>query len=91
MATQSQVLHVAPGRTELALAANSAAFNAGVAAGALTGGALLHAVGVRGTFLVGGVLTLGALAVLTWPATGSSRAGPNGQGSGSAVGTIGDW
>ncbi len=90
MATQSQVLHVASGRTELALAANSAAFNAGVAAGALTGGALLHAVGVRGTFLAAGVLTLGALAV-TWPATGSSRAGPNGQGSGSAVGTIGDW
>ncbi|MFF4350175.1 MFS transporter [Streptomyces sp. NPDC001530] len=67
MATQSQVLRFAPGRTELALAANSAAFNAGVAAGALTGGALLSAVGVRGTFLVGGVLTLGALAVLTWP------------------------
>jgi len=68
MATQSQVLRVAPGRTETALAANSAAFNVGVAAGALTGGALLSVVGVRGTFLVGGVLTLAALAVLTWPA-----------------------
>lgn len=91
MATQSQVLHVAPGRTEIALAANSAAFNAGVAAGALTGGAVLHAAGVRGTFLVGALLTLGALAALTWPATGSSRARSDGQGSGSAVGTIGDW
>ncbi|MFC8516342.1 MFS transporter [Streptomyces sp. NPDC057257] len=67
MATQSQVLRVAPGRTETALAANSMAFNAGVAAGALLGGGLLPLVGVRGTFLVGGLLTLGALAVLTWP------------------------
>ena len=91
MATQSQVLQVAPGRTELALASNSAAFNAGVAAGALTGGVLLHVAGVRGTFLVGGVLTLGALAVLTWPATGRSRTRAGGQDSGSAVGTIGDW
>ncbi|MCT9075752.1 MFS transporter [Streptomyces fulvoviolaceus] len=67
MATQSQVLHVAPGRTETALAANSAAFNAGVAAGALLGGALLPLVEVRGTFLVGGLLTVGAFVVLTWP------------------------
>ncbi|WP_369251652.1 hypothetical protein [Streptomyces sp. R41] len=51
-------------RTVVALAANSAAFNAGVAAGALTGGALLSAVGERGTFLFGGLRTLG---VLTWP------------------------
>ena len=41
MATQNQVLRVAPGRTETALAANSAAFNVGIAAGALLGGALL--------------------------------------------------
>ncbi|MBT2418921.1 MFS transporter [Streptomyces sp. ISL-22] len=67
MATQSQVLRVAPGRTETALAANSAAFNVGIAAGALLGGALLPVVGVRGTFLVGGLLTAGALAVLSWP------------------------
>lgn len=67
MATQSQVLRVAPSRTETALAANSAAFNVGVAAGALLGGALLSAVGVRGTFLVGGLLTVGALVVVTWP------------------------
>ncbi|MET7596905.1 MFS transporter [Streptomyces sp. NPDC004082] len=72
MATQSQVLQVAPGRSELALAANSAAFNAGVAAGALTGGALLSVTGVRGTFLVGGLLTAGALAVLVWPGASGS-------------------
>ncbi|WP_128374698.1 MFS transporter [Streptomyces cavernae] len=65
MASQSQVLRVAPGRTEVALAANSAAFNVGVAAGSLLGGALLPVVDVRGTFLVGGLLTVGALAVFT--------------------------
>jgi predicted MFS family arabinose efflux permease len=74
MATQSQVLRVAPGRTESALAANSAAFNVGVAAGALLGGRLLPAVGVRGAFLTGGLLTAVALAVLTWPESKVSRA-----------------
>ncbi|MFG2556012.1 MFS transporter [Streptomyces sp. NPDC048581] len=67
MATQSRVLQVAPGRTETALAANSAAYNVGIAAGALLGGALLPSVGVRGTFLVGGLLTVGAFAVLGLP------------------------
>ncbi|MFJ9908455.1 MFS transporter [Streptomyces sp. NPDC101152] len=74
MATQSQVLRVAPRRTETALAANSAAFNAGVAAGALVGGGLLPVVGVRGTFLAGGLLTLGALVVLTSPRRGVALA-----------------
>jgi DHA1 family inner membrane transport protein len=64
MATQSLVLRHAPGRTELALAANSAAFNAGVALGASTGGLLLPLVGVDGAFLVGGVGTVVALGVL---------------------------
>ncbi|MGW1564529.1 MFS transporter [Streptomyces sp. NPDC002144] len=77
MATQSQVLRVAPGRTETALAANSAAFNVGVAAGALLGGGLLPLVGLRGTFLAGALLTAGALTVLTWsaprPATAPAR------------------
>ncbi|MFE6176840.1 MFS transporter [Streptomyces sp. NPDC056464] len=67
MATQSRVLQVAPGRTETALAANSAAYNLGIAAGALLGGALLPAVGVRGTFLAGGLFTVAALMVLTSP------------------------
>ncbi|MBC2908095.1 MFS transporter [Streptomyces cupreus] len=71
MASQSQVLLVAPGRTESALAANSVAFNAGVAIGALVGGGLFTAVGVRGTFLVGGMLTAGALAVLSRGRTAS--------------------
>jgi predicted MFS family arabinose efflux permease len=61
---------VAPGCTESALAANSMAFNLGVAAGALLGGAVLPVVGLRGAFLVGGLLTLGALAVLGLPERG---------------------
>ncbi|MFD4758625.1 hypothetical protein ACFWOJ_06965 [Streptomyces sp. NPDC058439] len=43
---------------------NRRAYNAGVAAGALLGGMLLPTLGTRGTFLVGGVLTAGAFAVL---------------------------
>ncbi|WP_020138206.1 MFS transporter [Streptomyces sp. 351MFTsu5.1] len=74
MATQSQVLLVAPGRTETALAANSAAFNVGVAAGALLGGVLLPLTGTRGTFLAGGLLTAVALVVLCRPATVVTRA-----------------
>ncbi|WP_217213069.1 MFS transporter [Streptomyces sp. AC550_RSS872] len=75
MATQTQVLQVAPGRTETALAANSAAYNVGIAVGALLGGVLLPVVGVRGTFLVGGLLTAGALVVLTWPVRVGSGGG----------------
>ncbi|MFJ4935241.1 MFS transporter [Streptomyces pseudovenezuelae] len=74
MATQSQVLRVAPGRTETALAANSAAFNVGVAAGALLGGALLPLTGVRGTFLAGGLLTAVALVVSSRPRQDASPA-----------------
>jgi predicted MFS family arabinose efflux permease len=72
MATQNLVFRTAPGRTELGLAGNSAAFNVGVAVGASTGGVLLPAVGVRGAFLVGGVCTAVALVVL---AVGTEGAG----------------
>ncbi|MFE4369530.1 MFS transporter [Streptomyces sp. NPDC056835] len=64
MATQSQVMHFAPGRTETAIAANGAAYNSGVAAGAFAGGLLLSHLGVRGVFLVGGLMTVAALLVL---------------------------
>ncbi|MEV6945009.1 MFS transporter [Streptomyces sp. NPDC051172] len=74
MATQSQVLRVAPGRTESALAANSAAYNVGVAVGSLLGGALLPVVGVRGAFLAGGLLTAGALTLLVRPQPRASSA-----------------
>jgi predicted MFS family arabinose efflux permease len=64
MATQNRVLQFAPGRTEMALAGNSAAFNVGVAAGAIIGGMVMPVVEVRGTFLIGGLLTVAALGVL---------------------------
>ncbi|WP_329460376.1 MFS transporter [Streptomyces sp. NBC_01497] len=63
MASQALVLRVAPGRTETAVAANSAAFNAGVALGALTGGLVLPLVTVRGTFLIGALWSAVALAL----------------------------
>ncbi|MFF9497021.1 MFS transporter [Streptomyces flaveolus] len=64
MATQNEMLRCAPGRTDLALAANSGAYNAGIAAGAALGGLVLPLADVRGTFLAGGLLTVGACAVL---------------------------
>ncbi|MFD7663713.1 MFS transporter [Streptomyces sp. NPDC059788] len=64
MATQHAMLRCAPGRTDIALAANSGAYNAGIAAGAALGGLVLPLAGVRGVFLMGGLLTAGACAVL---------------------------
>ncbi|MFB9463441.1 MFS transporter [Streptomyces cinereospinus] len=64
MATQNEMLHCAPGRTDIALAANSGAYHAGIAAGAALGGVVLPLAGVRGTFLAGGLLTTGSCAVL---------------------------
>ncbi|MER8088654.1 MFS transporter [Streptomyces sp. NPDC058316] len=64
MATQNEMLRCAPGRTDIALAANSGAYNAGIAAGAAVGGLVLPRADVRGTFLVGGLLTVAACVVL---------------------------
>ncbi|MFB8119268.1 MULTISPECIES: MFS transporter [unclassified Streptomyces] len=64
MTTQNAMLQCAPGRTDLALAANSGAYNVGIAAGAAIGGLVLPLADVRGTFLVGGLLSSAACAVL---------------------------
>jgi DHA1 family inner membrane transport protein len=61
---QSRIMQVAPGSTEVASAWNGAAFNAGIAGGALIGGGLLSSYGVRSTALVGGLLAAGSVAVL---------------------------
>ncbi|MFF2523519.1 hypothetical protein [Streptomyces liangshanensis] len=50
MATRNELLCCAPGRTDIALAANSGACNAGIAAGAALGGLALSFAGVRGVF-----------------------------------------
>ncbi|WP_211267102.1 MFS transporter [Nonomuraea candida] len=64
MATQNEMLRCAPGRTDIAFAANSGAYNAGMAAGAALGGLVLPLAGVRATFLAGGLTTLAACTVL---------------------------
>lgn len=64
MTTQNAMLHCAPGRTDIALAANSGAYNAGIAAGAALGALVLPLAGARGTFLAGGLLTAASCAVL---------------------------
>lgn len=63
-AMQSRALHVAPGRTEIAMSATSMAWNAGIALGALVGGLVVATHGVRETFPAGALLTLAALAAL---------------------------
>jgi predicted MFS family arabinose efflux permease len=91
-ATQNRVLHVAPGRTEIGLAANSAAFNVGVAAGAFAGGLVLPHLGADGVFLLGGLMTFAALLApagerLLAPAgTGSP---PRGAGDGTPASLLG--
>lgn len=64
MTAQNAMLQCAPRRTDIALAANSGSYNAGIAAGAALGGLVLRLADVRGTFLAGGLLTLGACVVL---------------------------
>ncbi|MFJ7147095.1 MFS transporter [Streptomyces sp. NPDC100445] len=67
MTAQNAVLHCAPGRTDIALAANSGAYNAGIGTGAVLGALILPLAGVRCAFLAGGLLTAGACAVLSYP------------------------
>ncbi|GLY21527.1 MFS transporter [Micromonospora sp. NBRC 101691] len=64
MATQARILVVAPGRTEIGFAANSAAFNVGIAVGAAVGGLVLAPLGARGVFGIGALVTVAALAVV---------------------------
>lgn len=91
-AMQNRVLEVAPGRSDLAAAGNAAAFNVGIAGGALLGAALLPEFGVRSTALAGGLLAVAALVVLLAEppdatprrlprqrADGSRRPGPGGH------------
>ncbi|MDR7276242.1 MFS transporter [Catenuloplanes atrovinosus] len=64
MATQARMLQFAPGRTEIGFAANSGAFNVGIACGALLGGVLLSGAGVRVAFLAGAAVALAALVLV---------------------------
>ncbi|MEV4754962.1 MFS transporter [Micromonospora sp. NPDC049559] len=64
VAVQNRTLQIAPGSLDLASAGVSSAFNVGIAAGALLGGALVDQLGIRSVALAGGVLTALALAIL---------------------------
>ena len=61
---QHRVMEVAPGNVDVASAGSSAAFNVGIGAGALVGGLLLPAYGVRTGVIVGGMITFAALAAV---------------------------
>jgi predicted MFS family arabinose efflux permease len=63
----SLVLQVAPGRSDLAAAAVSAAVNVGITGGAFLGGLALPGHGARGTVLVGVALGTVALMLLAGP------------------------
>jgi MFS transporter, DHA1 family, inner membrane transport protein len=79
-ALASRVLQVAPGNADMAAAGAATAVNVGITAGAFIGGILLPGLGVRSTALVGGLLSLAALAVvLSEPlvATGRMRRAPS--------------
>lgn len=67
------VLEVAPGNADLASAGNSAAYNVGIAGGALLGGVVADAAGVRETALAGGLVVLAALAAIVADAVVSGR------------------
>jgi DHA1 family inner membrane transport protein len=63
-ALTGRVLDVAPGSSDVASAGTSSAFNVGIGGGAALGALVLHAGSVRGTALVGGLITAAALGVL---------------------------
>jgi predicted MFS family arabinose efflux permease len=84
-AVQSRMLQLAPGSTDIASAGVSTAFNVGIAAGALLGGALLPGPGPRPLALIGGLLTLTALGLLAADARrrpATSASGPPEPGTG---------
>jgi DHA1 family inner membrane transport protein len=86
LAAQTRIMQIAPGSTAIASAWNSAAFNVGIAGGALLGGVLLPWSGARGTALAAGLIVLVALAVvLSEPLLVGDRAGAAGA-AGSASG-----
>lgn len=63
-ALQSRILRIAPGSVDVASAAGSAAFNAGIAAGSFLGGLLLDAHGPHATALAAALVTAAGLVLL---------------------------
>jgi predicted MFS family arabinose efflux permease len=70
----ARVLEVAPGRSDMASAGTSTAFNVGITVGALLGGVLVDGAGLRGTALAGALLSgAGFVAVMLEPVVSRSR------------------
>ncbi|GIE94127.1 MFS transporter [Paractinoplanes rishiriensis] len=78
---QHGILRLAPGNTDLASALGSTVFNAGIAAGALIGGAVLPALGARALALAGGLFVLAAAVCLALDTARSRTRVPVPQGS----------
>jgi DHA1 family inner membrane transport protein len=64
LTAQNRIMQIAPGSTDVASAWNSAAFNVGIAGGALLGGLVLPHGGVRPVAVVGGMVAAVAFAVV---------------------------
>ncbi|WP_141583643.1 MFS transporter [Actinomadura sp. WMMA1423] len=86
-AFQARVMESAPGDTDVASAWTSAAFNVGIAGGALFGGVLLPVTGVRGTALAGAAVAGTALAVIAADRPARVRA-PTGSGGVTIIRTL---
>ncbi|MEV4004491.1 MFS transporter [Actinomadura sp. NPDC049753] len=86
-AFQARVMESAPGDTDVASAWTSAAFNVGIAGGALFGGVLLPVTGVRGTALAGAAVAGTALAVIGADRPARVRA-PTGSGGVTIIRTL---
>ncbi|WP_218826615.1 MFS transporter [Actinomadura meyerae] len=86
-AFQARVMESAPGDTDIASAWTSAAFNVGIAGGALLGGALLPLAGVRATPLAGAAVAAAALAVILLDRPPRAR-GPAVPGTASIIRTL---
>lgn len=76
LATQNAMLHCAPKSTDIALAANSGVYNAGIAAGAALGGLLLPVTGIARMYVIAGLISTAGCAVLVMPRAGVRRGSP---------------
>lgn len=91
-ALQNRVLEVAPGNSDIANAGDSAAFNLGIAAGALLGGLTLTFAGLAATALAGALSVAPALALVLLEPAIARRKTANGarEGVPEYIGTRGE-
>jgi DHA1 family inner membrane transport protein len=85
IALTSRVLRIAPGHVDVASAAGSAAFQAGIALGSFLGGGLLDAHGPHSTVVIGTLLCAAGLALLLAEEPLTRRSRPGGDHSASTA------